>query len=96
VQQQPHQVVFLGDGAAWIWLMATLLFPDAIQILDFFHVSEYLWEVARHAFAGMLSSSVSWVETQQEASNNPSGALLLKRRSACHRRLKPGLKALSA
>ena len=31
VQQPPHQVVFLGDGTAWIWLMATLLFPDAIQ-----------------------------------------------------------------
>ncbi|MDA0266327.1 MAG: ISKra4 family transposase [Cyanobacteria bacterium] len=67
VQQQPHQVVFLGDGAAWIWLMATLLFPDAIQILDFFHVSEYLWEVARHAFASSTEQQHSWVEAQQEA-----------------------------
>jgi hypothetical protein len=25
VQQRSHQVVFLGDGAAWIWLMAALL-----------------------------------------------------------------------
>ena len=33
---KPHQVVFLGDGAAWIWRMAELLFPDALQILDFF------------------------------------------------------------
>jgi hypothetical protein len=31
VQQQPHQVVFLGDGAPWLWLMAALLFPDAIH-----------------------------------------------------------------
>jgi hypothetical protein len=92
VQQQPHQVVFLGDGAAWIWLMATLLFPDAIQILDFFHVSEYLWEVARHAFPKDAGEQRSWVETQQEASNNPSGAALLKRRSACHPRPKPCLK----
>lgn len=38
VQQHPHQVVFLGDGAAWIWLMAALLFPGCIQILDFFHL----------------------------------------------------------
>jgi hypothetical protein len=65
VQQQPHQVVFLGDGAAWIWLMATLLFPDAIQILDFFHVSEYLWEVARQAFPSDADEQRSWVETQQ-------------------------------
>lgn len=66
VQQQPHQVVFLGDGAAWIWLMAALLFPDAIQILDFFHVSEYLWEVARHAFPSTADEQRSWVEDQQE------------------------------
>lgn len=66
VQQRPHQVVFLGDGAAWIWLMASGLFPDAIQILDFFHVSEYLWEVARNAFPNEADQQRSWVETQQE------------------------------
>jgi len=66
VQQQPHQVVFLGDGAAWIWRMAELLFPDALQILDFFHVSEYLWEVARHAFPQDDDQQRLWVETQQD------------------------------
>ena len=67
VEDKPHQVVFLGDGAAWLWLMASLLFPDAIQILDFFHVSEYLWEVARSAFGGQAETQKSWVETQQSA-----------------------------
>lgn len=66
VQQQPHQVVFLGDGAAWIWLMATLLFPGCIQILDFFHLSEYLWEVARAAFVNQEPVQKNWVETQQQ------------------------------
>jgi hypothetical protein len=66
VQQRPHQVVFLGDGAAWIWLMASLLFPDAIQILDFFHLSEYLWEVARTAFPQQTSQQHHWVEAQQQ------------------------------
>lgn len=65
VQQRPHQVVFLGDGAAWIWAMATLLFPDCIQILDFFHLSEYLWEVARNAFA-QETQQHEWVEMQQQ------------------------------
>jgi hypothetical protein len=65
VQQRPHQVVVLGDGAAWIWLMAALLFPGCIQILDFFHLSEYLWEVARAAFANQLEQQ-QWVETQQQ------------------------------
>jgi len=56
-----------GDGAPWLWLMASLLFPDAIQILDFFHVSEYLWEVARAAFAAQPERQKAWVETQQAA-----------------------------
>ncbi len=67
VEDKPHQVVFLGDGAAWLWLMASLLFPDAIQILDFFHVSEYLWEVARAAFGGQAEKQKTWVEMQQSA-----------------------------
>lgn len=64
VAQRPHQVVFLGDGAAWLWVMASLLFPDAIQILDFFHVSEYLWAVARAAFP-QQEDQLNWVETHQ-------------------------------
>lgn len=67
VQQRPHQVVVLGDGAAWIWLMANLLFPDAIQILDFFHLSEYVWEVARAAFPDQADVQQQWVEAQQHA-----------------------------
>ncbi|MBE9077577.1 ISKra4 family transposase [Romeria aff. gracilis LEGE 07310] len=67
VDNTPHQVVFLGDGAPWLWLMASLLFPDAIQILDFFDVCEYLWEVARAAFVGQVESQQAWVTTQQSA-----------------------------
>ena len=48
------------------WRMAELLFPDALQILDFFHVSEYLWEVARHAFPRDDDQQRLWVETQQD------------------------------
>ena len=32
----------LGDGAAWIWNLASACFPRAVQILDFFHASEYV------------------------------------------------------
>lgn len=40
-------VIFLGDGAAWIWENARLFFPDAIQILDFYHAVEHLGVLAR-------------------------------------------------
>lgn len=34
------EVVVIGDGATWIWNMCDELFPDAVQILDFYHLSE--------------------------------------------------------
>ncbi len=35
----------LGDGAAWIWNLASACFPRAQQILDFYHASEYVADV---------------------------------------------------
>lgn len=43
-------VIFLGDGAAWIWENARLYFPTAIQILDFYHAVEHLGVLARALF----------------------------------------------
>lgn len=39
-------VVFLGDGAAWIWRLARLNFHGAICILDFYHATEHLMLLA--------------------------------------------------
>jgi hypothetical protein len=42
----PRQVV-LGDGAPWIWNLATEHFPDAAQIVDRFHVKQHLSDVGQ-------------------------------------------------
>jgi len=39
-------VVFLGDGAVWIWKLARLNFPGAGGILDFYHATENLMLLA--------------------------------------------------
>jgi hypothetical protein len=39
------QVVFIGDGAAWIWELARVNFPRAILILDLDHALEHLHEL---------------------------------------------------
>jgi hypothetical protein len=36
----------LGDGAHWIWNLATVNFPGAKQILDFYHACEHLSKLA--------------------------------------------------
>ncbi len=35
-------VVFLGDGAVWVWKLARLNFPQAVCILDYYHACEHL------------------------------------------------------
>ncbi len=44
------KLVILGDGAAWIWNLASACFPRAQQILDFYHASEYVVAVGQDVF----------------------------------------------
>lgn len=41
------QVVYLGDGAAWVWENCRLTFPGAVEILDFYHASEHVSQLAK-------------------------------------------------
>ena len=42
-----RQMTILGDGAAWIWNIATAKIPEATQIVDLFHAREHLHDLAR-------------------------------------------------
>jgi hypothetical protein len=44
---QADSLAVLGDGATWIWNLASSCFPRSVQILDFFHASEYVAAVAQ-------------------------------------------------
>jgi len=37
----------IGDGAPWIWEMASHLFPYAVQILDWYHLTQHLWTAGK-------------------------------------------------
>ena len=39
--------VVIGDGARWIWKQADVNFPQAIQILDYYHAREHLSVLAQ-------------------------------------------------
>lgn len=40
-------VVYIGDGAEWVWRQAADKFPHAIEILDSYHAFEHLANLAR-------------------------------------------------
>src|ERR1700694_2845768 len=38
--------IVIGDGAVWIWNLADLHFPGAVQIVDLYHARQHLWDLA--------------------------------------------------
>jgi hypothetical protein len=52
--------VVLGDGAVWIWNLATEQFPGAILIVDFYHASEHLHKLSRLLFPGEEAARRAW------------------------------------
>lgn len=45
------ELIFVCDGAAWIWKLVSHYFPHAVQIVDWYHACEYLPPIADAAFS---------------------------------------------
>jgi hypothetical protein len=64
VKEKNPQTIVIGDGAHWIWEMASEQFPNSLEILDFYHLSEYVWKVAKAGFCHQEENQKNWVEIQ--------------------------------
>ena len=56
------ELVFVCDGAVWIWKLIELYFPNAVQIVDWYHASQYLPPIAEAAFGNETPQYLSWLE----------------------------------
>lgn len=63
--QAPRQVA-LGDGALWIWNLVSLLFPDAIQIVDIFHALERVSQAAVAIWGPESQWGEAWAHERRE------------------------------
>jgi hypothetical protein len=61
-----RQFTILGDGAAWIWNIATSKFPEATQVVDLFHAREHLHDLARKIEFMLLDSKDQWLAARLE------------------------------
>jgi hypothetical protein len=59
--EEAGAMAVLGDGAAWIWTLAEEHFPTAVAIVDWYHASERIWELA-HALHGEGPAATAWAE----------------------------------
>jgi hypothetical protein len=57
-----QEIVFVADGAAWIWRLVEHHFPQATQIVDWYHAAEYLSRIAQAAFEPNSPDGASWLE----------------------------------
>jgi len=57
-----NQVLIVADGAVWIWNLAGDRFAGARQRVDFYHVSQHLWAVARTMHLEDEAAARAWVE----------------------------------
>lgn len=64
-----RRVIFLGDGARWIWDRVSAFWPEAVQILDYYHCKEHLFAFARvclqQAVFADQASMQQWVSEQE-------------------------------
>ena len=58
--------VVMGDGAEWIWNLADLHFPGAVQIVDLYHARQHLWELARTLHPNDPMSQKAWMKAHQK------------------------------
>jgi hypothetical protein len=58
-------LVFICDGAVWIWNLIDHYFPNAIQIVDWYHAADRLKRIAEEAFSN-LEERQAWLEKNTE------------------------------
>ena len=61
-----RQFTILGDGAAWIWNIATAKLPEAAQIVDLYHAREHLHDLARKLEFMLLDRKDEWLADRLE------------------------------
>lgn len=62
IPQNKVRIALLGDGADWLWKHMTACFPSAREVLDFYHCSEHLHEVAKAQYGEKSAECLEWVE----------------------------------
>jgi hypothetical protein len=61
IPEEQVRLCVVCDGAEWIWKHVQALFPQARQVLDYYHCAQYLHRVAK-AHYGLSVQALEWVE----------------------------------
>lgn len=54
------QVIFIADGAPWVWGLAAEHFPGAIEIVDLYHAREHLSDLSKLVYGVASQKAKQW------------------------------------
>jgi hypothetical protein len=74
---QAEEVIFISDGGGWCETVARSYFRDATRILDWYHLSEHIWETGRALYPEEQAAK-RWVSKCLEILATSSGIGLLR------------------
>lgn len=60
--QDTVRMCVVADGASWIWKQVKALFPNARQVLDYYHCTEYIHKVSKAQY-GASRQALEWAES---------------------------------
>lgn len=56
------RIALVGDGAPWVWNAMTGAFPHGRQVLDYYHCSEHIHDLAKAQYADEPLKGIQWAE----------------------------------
>jgi uncharacterized protein with PIN domain len=62
IPEDKVRICVIGDGAPWIWNRIKEVYPDAKKVLDFYHCSEYLHDLANEQYGKNTQQAREWIE----------------------------------
>lgn len=80
------ELIFVCDGAIWIWNLISHYFPDAVQIVDWYHACEYFTPIADAVFSDE-NLRKEWLKQIKEQlwNGNIQKVILACQQFSCHR-----------
>jgi hypothetical protein len=62
IPEDKVRICAVADGAAWIWNRIEEVYPQAKRVLDYYHCSEYLHDLANAQYGKNSQQAREWVE----------------------------------
>jgi len=72
------EVIFISDGGVWCHSVAETYFKQALRILDWYHLSEHVWQAGRLLYGPDEKAAQRWVNDGLDHLHESSGIGLLR------------------